>query len=136
MPSQVYNSFKYAVMSGGMNLSTDVIKIALTNGYTPDIDNDVTFANVTNEVTGTGYTTGGKVLDNKLITQNNTNDSSVLDADDITWAASVITADGAVIYNETYNNQLIGFIDFGSPKSSTGSSFTIVWNNNGILNIQ
>ena len=136
MASVVYNSFKNAIMGGGINLSADTVKVALVSGYTPDIDNDSTYADITGEVIGsTGYTTGGETLTNLSLTQDNTDNEGVWDADDVTWTTSTITASAAVIYDTTYSNQLICFIDFGSSKSSSSSNFTIQWNSEGILNL-
>ena len=136
MASVVYNSFKNAIMGGGINLSADTVKVALVSAYTPDIDNDTTYADITGEVIGsTGYTTGGETLTNLSLTQDNTDNEGVWDADDVTWTTSTITASAAVIYDTTYSNQLICFIDFGSSKSSSSSNFTIQWNSEGILNL-
>ena len=136
MATQVYNSFKSAIMGGGISLSADTIKVALTSAYTPDIDGHSTYADVTTEVIGaTGYTTGGETLTNVVLTQDNTDNEGVMDADDTAWTGSTITANGAVLYDATYNNQLIGYVDFLSSKSSSGSTFTIAWNAEGILNL-
>ena len=117
-------------------MSADTVKVALVSGYTPDIDNDSTYADITGEVIGsTGYTTGGETLTNLSLTQDNTDNEGVWDADDVTWTTSTITASAAVIYDTTYSNQLICFIDFGSSKSSSSSNFTIQWNSEGILNL-
>jgi hypothetical protein len=136
MASQVYNKFKQAIMGGGINLSADTIKVALVSAYTPNIDSDTTYADISGEVIGsTGYTTGGNTLTNLTLTQDNTDDEGVWDADDVVWTTSTITASAAVIYDTTYSNQLICFVDFGSSKSSSNSTFTIQWNSEGILNL-
>jgi len=136
MASVVYNSFKNAIMGGGINLSADTVKVALVSAYTPDIDNDTTYADISGEIIGsTGYTTGGNTLTNLSLSQDNTDNEGVWDADDITWTAATITASAAVIYDTTYSNQLICFVDFGSSKSSSSSNFTIQWNSEGILNL-
>lgn len=59
--------------AGGDSLGTDflsdTIKAALTtSAYTPNLDTHETFADVTNEITGTGYTAGGVALASKTIT--------------------------------------------------------------------
>lgn len=59
-----------------------------------------------------------------------------LDADDVTWASSTITARYAVIYKDTgvaTTSPLIGFVDFGQDESSSNGNFTIQWSANGIL---
>ena len=48
---------------------TDTIKVMLTTSlYTPDQDTHDFKNDVTNEVTGTGYTAGGQALTNKTVT--------------------------------------------------------------------
>src|SRR6185436_20007850 len=48
---------------------SDTIKVALVaSGYTPNLDTHETFADITKEVSGTGYTAGGAALASKTIT--------------------------------------------------------------------
>jgi hypothetical protein len=134
-----YNSFKKALMDGGLDLANNTIKVMLvTSGYTPNADSHDFKDDVTNEVTGTGYTAGGAALANKSVTQDNTDDEGVFDADDVTWANSTITARAAVLYKDTgtaSTSPLICYIDFGADKSSEGADFTLEWNSEGIVNI-
>lgn len=137
MASAVYNSFKKKIADGSIDLDTDTIKVALvTSSYTVDIDVHDFFDDITNEVTGTGYSAGGATLASKVVTVDNTNDRAYFDADDATWATSTITARGAVIYKSTgvsSTSALICYIDFGSNITSTGATFTLAFNANGIL---
>jgi hypothetical protein len=139
MASVVYNSFKKKIMDGSIDLDTDTIKVALvTSSYSPDIDSHDFFDDVTNEVTGTGYTAGGATLGSVTVTADNTDDEGVFDAADTTWSSSTITARGAVIYKSTGTDStspLIAYIDFGADKSSSSGNFTIQWNSEGILNL-
>jgi len=127
-------------MDGSIDLDTDTIKVALvTSSYSPDKDNHDFFDDVQSyEVSGDGYTAGGATLNNKSVTQDNTNDRGVLDADDVTWSNSTITARGAVLYKDTGDpstSPLICYFDFGEDKSSSDGDFTIQWSADGILYI-
>lgn len=126
-------------MNGAIDLDTDTIKVALvTSSYTPNADTHEDMADITNEVTGTGYTAGGATLANKTVTADTTDDEGVFDADDVTWTNSTITARGAVVYKSTgtaANDLLICYFDFGSDKSSSAGNFTITWNSEGIVNL-
>jgi hypothetical protein len=126
-------------MNGGIDLDTDTIKVALvTSTYTPDIDAHDNFDDITNEVTGTGYTAGGATLGSVTVTVDNTDDEGVFDAADTSWTSSTITARGAVIYKSTgtaSTSKLICYVDFGSNITSTASTFQITWNSEGILNL-
>ena len=139
MSNQVYNSFKKNSMVGSINLSTDTIKVALvTSAYTVDIDAHQFYSDITGEVVGAGYTTSGATLSGITITTDLTNDRSVFDASDVTWASSTITAAAAVIYKANgtpASSPLIGFIDFNGSKSSSNGDFVIQWNADGILTL-
>ena len=133
----IYNKFKVEVFKG-IDLVNDTIKVALlNNAYSPNVDHNY-FSDVSaNEITGTGYTTGGKTLTNPSVAQDDTNDKGVFDADDVTWSNSTITARYAVIYKDTgatTTSPLIEYIDFGEDKSSSAENFKITWNVAGIIN--
>lgn len=140
MADVIYNAFKMFIMNGAIDLDTDTIHVALvTSSYTPDQDAHDYFNDVTNEVSGTGYTAGGSALASKAVTQDNTDNEGVFDANDVAWTTSTITARGAVLYKKrggaSSADELIAYIDFGSDKISTAGTFTIAWNAEGILNL-
>lgn len=139
MASAVYNNFKKNIMNGSIDLDTDTIKVALvTSSYSPNIDTDEFFSDVTNEVAGAGYDAGGKALANKVVTEDTTDDEGVFSADPVIWTTATITATGAVIYKATGDSStspLICYIDFAATKISTAGTFTITWDAEGILNL-
>lgn len=139
MADVIYNAFKKNIMNGGIDLDTNTIYVMLvTSSYTPDQDTHEDRADVTNEVSGTGYTAGGAEITNKSVTQDNTDNEGVFDGDDVTWSSSTITARGAVIYKSTgtaSTDLLVCYIDFGADKSSSNGNFTIQWNAEGIVNL-
>lgn len=139
MADVVYNNFKKNIMNGNIDLDTDTIKVALvTSTYTPNIDTHEDFADITNEVVGTGYTAGGNTLANAAVTADTTDDEGVFDADDTTWSTSTITARGAVIYKDTgtpTTSWLIAYLDFTTDQSSSAGNFTISFGTEGILNL-
>lgn len=117
---------------------TDTIKVALTtSAYTPNQDTHDYFDDVTNEITGTGYTAGGATLGSKTSTYDTASDQVRLDAADTTWTTSTITARRAVIYKSTGTSStspLIGWVDFGADVSTTAGTFQITWDATGIIN--
>lgn len=137
MANQLYNNFKKNIMNGAIDLDTDTIKVALvTSAYTINIDTHEFFSSITNEVSGTGYTAGGKTLTTPAVTEDTTNDRGVFDADDVSWTTATITARAAIIYKSTGTSStspLIGYVDFGSDQVSTAGTFTISWNASGIV---
>lgn len=127
-------------MNGSIDLDTDTINVMLvTSTYTPDQDAHTKRSDITNEVSGTGYSAGGAALAGKAVTVDNTDNEGVFDANDLTWSTSTITARGAVLYKArggaSSADELICYIDFGSDKSSTAGNFTLQWAAEGILNL-
>ena len=110
-----------------------------TSTYVPNQDTHDYKDDVTNEVTGTGYTATGEALTSKTVTYTAATNKHVLDAADVTWAASTITARIAVIYDSTPatdpTRPLMSYQDFISDQSSSGGDFTIQWNAAGIIEI-
>lgn len=140
MANALYNSFKRDIMNGSIDLDTDTIKIMLvTSSYSPNIDTHTKRSDITNEVSGTGYTAGGATLANKAVTADNTNDRGVFDADDVSWTTSTITARGAVLYKSrggaSSADELIMYLDFSTDYTSTAGTFLITWNASGILTL-
>jgi putative lipase involved disintegration of autophagic bodies len=142
MANAVYNSYKDKLIEGDIAYLSETIQVALldsTGIAAIDIDADVFWDDVSaNEVSGTGYTTKGITLASKTSTQDNTNDRGVMDAADVTWSSSTITARGAVVFKDTGTpgtSPLMGVIDFAADKSSSSSDFTIQWHADGILYI-
>ena len=141
MASKLYGQFLQQALNKEVDWDTDTIKVALlSNAYTPDQDAHNYFDDVVaNEVTGTGYTQGGITLLNKTNTYNAATNVITLDADDVTWSSSTITARYAVIYDASpatnATRPLIGYVDFGSDQSSSNGNFTITWDATGIVRI-
>ena len=139
MASGIYLSYPDKANNKEIDLLSDTIKVALvTSSYTPNQDTHDYFSDITNEVSGTGYTAGGATLASKTYTSNTTTNVWTFDAADVTWSSATITnARYAIIYDATpgtaATNPLIAYIDFGSDKSSSGGDFVIQWNANGIF---
>lgn len=125
--------------------TTSTIKVALcTSTYTPDQDTHDYFNDVTNEVAGAGYLTGGATLASKTVTEDAVNNRIVLDAADVQWANSTISARYAVFYVSTgtaSTSLLLGYVDFGpdplgNPNwSSFAGNFDLAWSASGILRL-
>jgi len=141
MPSKLYGNFLKQALNKEIDWDSDTIKVALlSSSYTPNQDTHDYYDDVSaNEVTGTGYTTGGITLGSMTSTYDGTNNVIVLDAADVTWSSSTITARYAVVYDDTPatagTKPLIGYVDFGSDQSSTNGNFTITWDSTGIVRI-
>lgn len=141
MPSKLYGNFLLKALNKEVDWDTDTIKVALlTSTYTPNQDTHDYFDDVSStEVSGTGYTSGGITLASKTNTYDAGTNVIMLDAADVTWSSSTITARYAVVYNDSGASAgakaLIGYVDFGSDQSSTNGNFTITWDSTGIVRI-
>ena len=137
--AKAYGPALAAMANGSINWTTDTIKVALcTSAYTPDQDAHDFFNDVTNEVTGTGYTAGGATLGSKTSAYTGGTNTTALDAADTTWSASTITARYAIIYKSTgtaATSPLIGWVDFGADVVSSAGNFTITWDAGGIFTL-
>ena len=136
----LYGSFPAKLANKEIDWDSDTIKVALaTSTYTPAQDTHDYFNDITNEVTGTGYTAGGATLASKTVTYTSGTNTQAFDAADTSWASSTITARYAIIYDSTpgtaATNPLIGYVDFGADVSSTAAAITITWDAGGIFTI-
>ena len=111
--------------------------LMVTDTYTPDFNAHDFYADITNEVTGTGYTAGGELLTTTEITLS----GGVLtfDAADVAWTTSTIANAMAGVLKTTVSgsatDQLILLSDFVTPASSSGGTFTIQWSASGIATV-
>lgn len=133
----LYGSFFSKLANKLIDLDSDTFKVALaTSSYTPDQDTHDEFADITNEVSGTGYTAGGETLTTPAFTYTGATNVFKWDADDVSWAASTITARYAIIYDDTpAGDPLVGYVDFGEDVTSTNGTFSITWAAGGIFTI-
>jgi hypothetical protein len=137
----MFGNFLKAALNKEIDWDSDTIYTALvTSSYTPDQDAHAYWSDVVaNETSGTGYTANGTALASKTIVYTGASNKITLDAADVTWSASTITARYAVIYDRTPGSDatraLLGYVDFGSNQSSSSGNFTITWNASGIFEI-
>lgn len=136
----LYGQFINKLANKEIDLDTDSIKVMLcTSTYTPNQDTHVYKSDVTNEVSGTGYTATGQALASVTVGYTAGTNVFKFDAADTSWAASTITARYAVIYDASpasdATRPLIGYVDFGADVSSTAAAFTITWDAAGIFTV-
>jgi|TARA_R100000455_G_C6177969_1_gene56885 hypothetical protein len=101
------NTFKLALYTSSASLG------AGTTAYT-----------TSNEVSGTGYTAKGGTLTSVTPTTSGT--TALGDFADLTFSSATITANGALIFNETATGDpSVLVLAFGGDKSSSAGDFTI-----------
>ena len=116
-------TFAQNLLNGNENFTTGTYYIALYNANA-NLNNTIQAYTTTNEVTGNGYTAGGKPLTITVTpTVDNTYNLVYLSFANVTWSPAAFTCRGALVYN--YNTKASCFIlNFGSDKTCN-SSFTV-----------
>lgn len=139
MSSFLYNSAKMRILQGEFDFEEDEFKVALVSSiYIPDEDTHEFFEDLSNEITGSGYSAGGKVLDNVVLSRDDDNDLVVLDGDSLNWSVATFTARAAVIYKNTGSSAtspLLAYIDFEEDLEAAGEDFLLEWHEDGILTL-
>jgi hypothetical protein len=123
-------SFKSEILTKTHSLTADTIKLALikaspTGTYGAASTN---YSNVTgnsDEVSGTGYSTGGAALSGGAVTTSGT--TAFADWSDVSWSSATISTSACMIYNSTASNKAISTHDFGGTQSVTGGTLTLVF---------
>lgn len=129
MASLVYNSAVDDMARGLIDFDTDTFKAMLvTSTYSPNKDTHDKRDDVTNEVTGTGYTAGGTTCA-VTVTKDTANDKVTITLGAVSWASSTITARGCVYYKSrggaSSADEVVAYNDFGGDVSTTGGTFSV-----------
>ncbi len=116
--------FKQDLMSPGGNLAAQTLKCALYTNAASLAANTTAYATA-NEISasGTNYTTGGNTLTNVAISVDGT--TAIFDADNVTFPNATISAQAALLYNNSNANAAIAVLDFGGVKTSTNGTFEL-----------
>jgi len=118
-------SFKQEILVGTHNFtatSGNSFKLALYTS-SASLGASTTAYSTSNEVSGTGYTAAGAALTSVTPTTSGT--TAFCDFADLTFSSSTITANGALIYNDTQSDKAVCTLAFGGDKTSTSGDFTI-----------
>ena len=123
----VCTSFKQELLTGTHNFTAttgDTFKIALYTS-SASLDASTTAFTTSNEISGTGYSSGGVELTNRTVSTSTT--TAFFDADDPTWTSASFTARGALIYNSSNSNKAIAVLNFGGDFTVSSGTFRIVF---------
>lgn len=120
-------SFKTELLTAVHNFAASgghTFKLALYSS-SASLGPSTTAYSATNEVSGTGYSAGGATLTNIDPTSSGT--VAYLDFADASWAAASFTARAGLIYNSSASDKAVAVLDFGSDKTCTASTFTVIF---------
>jgi hypothetical protein len=131
MASLVYNKALENFAKGSIDFDTDTFKAMLvTSSYTPDKDAHDFRNDVTNEVSGTGYSAGGATV-TATVTRDDANDRVDISFSNPSWSNATITARAAVIYKArggaSSADEIIAYVDFGSDVASSNGTFAVTF---------
>ena len=129
---------KFFLDTAGVSLEAELNKIALVqDGYTPDYTVHDFHLDLTNEVTGTGYTAEGVAATTTEVTV--AAGSLKFDAADTVYSTvTIIDAMAGVLalaVGSSATNQLVVLQDFVTAASATAADFTIQHNASGIFTL-
>jgi hypothetical protein len=106
-------------------------KIALYTSFAT-LDPSTTAYSATNEITGTGYTAGGKTLTVIPPASDDQTYTAYVSFSNVVWDPASFTCRGALIYNST-TGAAVAVLDFGADKTAT-NTFTITFPANNSTN--
>jgi hypothetical protein len=119
-------SFKVEILKGVHNFTAstgNTFKLALYTS-SASLGAATTAYTTSNEVSGTGYTAKGGTLTSVTPVASST--TAIGDFADLTFSSATITANGAMIFNETATGDpSVLILAFGGDKSSSAGDFTI-----------
>ena len=125
----ICNTFKKELLQGkhDFDASSDTYKLAM---YTSLATLGASTENYTisNEVTSSSYTAGGKALVNQGVKVSSA--VAITDFADVSWTGVTLSARGSLIYNTTTDGgsgttDAVCVLDFGGVKTATAGTFTI-----------
>tara|TARA_R100001015_G_C4577951_1_gene134910 strand:- start:82 stop:510 length:429 start_codon:yes stop_codon:yes gene_type:complete len=105
-----------------LNSGGDTFKLAMfTSSVT--LGAGTTAYSTGNEITGTGYTAGGGTL--TRVDPSSSGTTGLTDFANLTFSSSSLTANGALIYNDSNSDRAVCALAFGADKTSSSGDFTI-----------
>jgi hypothetical protein len=123
------NIFKGNLLSGSENFTNTspyVYRIALYTSLANLTPNTLIYT-TSGEITGTGYTAGGKPLVPLTPVVDQATNTAFTSFGNVTWTGASFTARAALIYNAT-TGAAVAVLDFGSDKTTTpAGTFTVTF---------
>jgi hypothetical protein len=116
-----------------LNASDTITWQTTADTYTPDFAAHDEEADLTGEVLGTGYTTGGVNLASPTFTISGR--TAKFDATDVSVGGTTLTdVRGVILYDNTLaGDPLMCAVNFGLDYSTVAGAFQIQWNTSGIF---
>ncbi len=139
MASGVYGPFLRDAITNAkafaLNASDTITYQLVADAYTPNFDTHDEEADITNEVTGTGYTTGGETLGSPTFAISS--GFATFDGTDVSLSGTTLASvRGTVLFDNTLaGDPLLCAVNFGSDYTTSSGTFAITWSASGIFRI-
>lgn len=126
----VFNSTLRDEAMGNIIYNSDTFKcMLLSSSATPNKDTWAKRSDVTNEITGTGYTAGGTAVTVSVGSVDTVNDRVDVSLGAAEWTSSTLTARYAVYYKSrggaSTADELVAVVDFGQDVSTINDTFSL-----------
>lgn len=131
MASLIFNSCLEDLARGAIDFDSDTFyAMIVTSTYSPNKDTHLKRSDVTNEVSGTGYTAAGQAVA-ATVTKDTTNDRVDISFANPSWTSATITGRAVVIYKHrggaSSADELVAYVDNGSDVTSTNGTWTFTF---------
>lgn len=122
--SNIYVDAITGIADGSIDIESATLKIVLLDSGAAFDSADSVYSDITgDEVTGTGYTAGGKTLTGIDVSESA--GVVTIAANSATWTASTISAYAAAIYVDGVTDTLVAYIDFSEEIATSTEDFVV-----------
>lgn len=121
---------KMLIDTAGQSLEAETHNgMLVLDAYTPNFDTHDFRNDVTNEITGTGYTAGGVTLAGVSVTYDSASNEARILWNDASWTSASFTARYAVIYKSrggaSSADEVVAYIDLDADQTVSSGTFTL-----------
>jgi hypothetical protein len=134
MPSANFRNLPDHLARGAFNFASASFKCILVSSVPSEsnLDTWVNLSDVTNQITGTGYTAGGVAVTATVGAVDTTNNRVPVTFGNLApgWTSSTLTAAAAIVYQDTGTagtSKLVTMVDFGGNVSSTAGNYSVTF---------
>lgn len=130
MASLIYTSVLRDISTGAVDMDTDTFYVMATTGTYVPSKNNTKRSDITNEVTGTGYTAGGNAVTVTVAAVDTVNNRVDITLGGTTWPASTISNAQCFVYYKRRGgaataDELVAVVDNGTPVSTSSGTLTL-----------
>ena len=123
-----YNNALEQTLRGNIDLINDPLKLMLVTGHTLDVDTHEDYDDVSADELGvSGYTAQGESLTGPTVTQDNTNDRALFDANNVTFSSLGTASPNYAILVDWASSPGLLLAAWELTTPSNGGDYVIAW---------